>query len=199
MKANTPFSVPTTSADFDRFYRLPITPWGDRRIPPELKALAQQGTPRSSLELGCGIGRFSRYLVSQGICATAVDFSAVAIEKARRRVAADSVKPTFLVGDVTQLEGVEGPFDFSFDVGCFHCLDAKGMQAYVAELHRLLRPGGIHLIWAMDASPSGIRLSADYMKGLFKPKLYLQNAQQRRRRLTASHWYWLVRAEGQKA
>lgn len=60
---------PTTSTEFDRAYRSPVTLWGDIRIPAELKALAQKESPRRSLELGCGIGRFSRYLAQQGLCA----------------------------------------------------------------------------------------------------------------------------------
>lgn len=78
---------PTTSADFDRAYRLPLTLWGDLRIPAEIKALARHEAPRTSLELGCGLGRFSRYLAQQGMRATAVDFSPVAIARAQTRVA----------------------------------------------------------------------------------------------------------------
>ena len=73
---------PVTAADFDRAYRAPLTLWGDLRIPPEVKMLARRGAARRSLELGCGVGRFSRYLAQQGVRATAVDFSAVAIAKA---------------------------------------------------------------------------------------------------------------------
>jgi SAM-dependent methyltransferase len=194
MKAKSSTSAPTSSASFDHAYRQPITFWGDRRIPAELKALTRQGNPESALELGCGLGRLSQYLARQGLRATAVDFSAVAIAKARSRVTNDSAKPTFIVGDVTHLDEVNGPFDFSFDVGCFHCLDATAQQAYVAELFRLLKPGSTHLIWAMDISPSGKKLSPEYMKKLCEPKLKLQSAQKSRRRLVASHWYWLVHA-----
>jgi 2-polyprenyl-3-methyl-5-hydroxy-6-metoxy-1,4-benzoquinol methylase len=56
------------------------------------------------LELGCGLGRFSTYMAEQGIKATGVDFSSVAIEKAKKRVTHSEHKPTFMVGDVTNLE-----------------------------------------------------------------------------------------------
>lgn len=187
-------TAPTKSTDFDRAYRAPITFWGDVRIPPEVKALAQQGSPRRSLELGCGIGRFSRYLAQQGLRATGVDFSAVAIAKARDRVAQDAVQPEFLVGDVTHLDALSGPFDFSFDVGCFHCLDPQGQQAYVAEVSRLLKPGGTHLIWALDSAPSDALLSPAAVQEIFAPRFALQSARKSRRRLVQSHWYWLVRA-----
>ena len=75
--------APATSEDFDRAYRSPITLWGDIRIPEELKALAREGATRSSLEFGCGVGRFSHYMAQQGLRATGVDFSSVAIAKAK--------------------------------------------------------------------------------------------------------------------
>jgi SAM-dependent methyltransferase len=187
-------TAPTTSNDFDRAYRAPITLWGDIRIPDEIKALALKGAPRSVLELGCGIGRFSRYLAQKGAIATGVDFSPVAIAKALRSVAHEAARPEFLVGDVTRLEALSGPFDVSFDVGCFHCLDAQGQRAYVAEVSRLLAPGGTHLIWALDSAPSDATLSPAAVKAIFAPGFALQNARPSRRRLARSHWYWLVRA-----
>lgn len=189
-------TVPMKSADFDRAYRAPITFWGDLRIPEELKALARQGSPRTALELGCGVGRFSRYLAQQGLRVTGVDFSPVAIAKAREGAAKDNPRPEFIVGDVTRLEALSGPFDFSFDVGCFHCFDAQGQRAYVAEVSRLLKPGGIHLVWALDSAPSGLPLSPLSVKEVFAPGFELRQALKSRRRLIRSHWYWLVRASG---
>ena len=187
-------SAPTTSADFDRAYRIPITLWGDVRIPEEVKALAPQGGSRTALELGCGVGRFSRYLAHQGLRVTGVDFSQVAISKAWKSVAPGELNPQFVVGDVTRLEVLRGPFDVSLDVGCFHCLDPKGQAAYVSEVSRLLKPGGTHLIWALDSTPSDLTLSPATMYEIFGPAFELQKSRTSRRRLARSHWYWLVRS-----
>jgi cyclopropane fatty-acyl-phospholipid synthase-like methyltransferase len=187
-------TAPTTSTDFDQAYRAPFTLWGDIRIPEEVKALAREGAPRTALELGCGLGRFSGYLARQGLRATGVDFSPVAIAKARERVGQDDVRPEFLVGDVTRLTALSGPFDVSFDVGCFHCLAPQGQRAYVSEVFRLLMPGGTHLIWALDSPPSDQPLSPAAVTEIFAPGFELKNARQSRRRLARSHWYWLVRS-----
>ena len=187
-------TAPTTSAKFDRAYRFPITFWGDIRVPDEIKALARHGKPRSALELGCGVGRFSRYLAQQRLRTTGVDFSPVAIGKARARVAHDDLRPEFLVGDVTRLDALSGPFDVSFDVGCFHCLDQRGQRAYVSEVSRLLKPGGTHLIWALDSAPSDVPLSPAAVKDMFTPSFELQDARKSWRRLIRSHWYWLGRS-----
>lgn len=189
----TCMTAPTTSRDFDRAYGALLTPWGDVRIPQEVQALARLGARPSVLELGCGVGRFSRYLAQRGLRVTGVDFSPVAIEIARARVAADDAQPEFLVGDVTRLDSLRGPFDVSFDVGCFHCFDERGQRAYVSEVSRLLAPGGTHLIWALDSSPSGIPLSPEVMQAIFAPNLELVRARTSRRRLAASHWYWFSR------
>jgi len=185
--------APAKSPDFDRAYGMPLTVWGDIRIPPEIKALARLGPPQSALELGCGIGRFSGYMARQGVRTTGVDFSPVAIARARDRVANSAACPDFLVGDVTHLEMLDGPFDVSFDVGCFHCLDQQGQRAYVSEVQRLLKPGGTHLIWALDSAPSGLALLPATVKEVFAPRLGLQGARKSWRRLAPSHWYWLVR------
>ncbi len=186
-------AAPNKSTDFDRAYRAPITVWGDIRIPAEVKELVLLPGVQSALELGCGVGRFSRYLAQQGIRTTGVDFSSVAIAKAQQRVAQDDIRAEFLVGDVTSLDMLTGPFDVSFDVGCFHCLDSLAQRAYVSEVSRLLKPGAIHLLWGLDKAPSDLEFSPEAVCAVFAPAFRLQRAMKSRRRLVQSHWFWLKR------
>ena len=187
--------APSTSEQFNKVYRTPIASWvwGDVRIPKELNDLVKANNPKTSLELGCGLGRFSRFMVKQGIKATGVDFSTVAIEKAKEKVANDESKPIFIAGDVTNLETIKQQFDVTYDIGCFHCLNEEGQQKYVSEVYRLLKPGGSHLIWALDTAPSDIKLNPDFIAKIFGNGFQLVNSKFSRRRLIASHWYWLVR------
>ncbi|MDR1091153.1 MAG: class I SAM-dependent methyltransferase, partial [Prevotella sp.] len=84
MGTNT-FGPPSNNVEFDKAYSsLSHWAWTDTRIPRELKELIEANKPQTSLELGCGLGRFSRFMASQKIEATAIDFSAVAIEKATK-------------------------------------------------------------------------------------------------------------------
>jgi ubiquinone/menaquinone biosynthesis C-methylase UbiE len=149
--------------------------------------------PKTSLELGCGLGRFSSFMAEQGVKATGIDFSSVAIEKAKKRVANNEHKPAFLVGDVTNLEMITEQFDVSFNVGCFHCLNEEGQQKYVSEIYRLLKPGATHLIWALDDSPSQIKLTPEYIAKIFGARFQVVKSEPSRRRIVSSHWYWLVR------
>jgi len=185
----------TTGEEFDKVYRSFIGPliWTDSRIPKELKEIVELHNPKTSLELGCGLGVFSSFMSSQGIKATGVDFSSVAVEKAKKRVANNIYKPEYIVGDVTNLEIINEQFDVSYDVGCFHCLNEESQQKYVSEIYRLLKPGATHLIWALDSSPSGIKLSPDYIAKQFENNFQLKKSTFSRRRIVASHWYWLVR------
>jgi ubiquinone/menaquinone biosynthesis C-methylase UbiE len=169
--------------------------WDDTRIPPELKEIVAKYSPKTSLELGCGLGRFSGYMAEQGIKATGVDFSKVAIEKATKKFEEKGSKPTFVVGDVTNLKTLHQPFDFAFDIGCFHCLRESEQQKYVAETQRFLKPASVLLIWALDDSPSELKLGPDYIAKTFSKGFRLVNSKFSRRRIIASHWYWLVRSE----
>ena len=72
--------------------------------------------------------------------------------------------------------------------------DPQAQRAYVSEVSRLLKPGGTHVMWALDSAPSDIRLSPTAVKEIFAPGFELQNARKSRRRLARSHWYWLVRS-----
>jgi cyclopropane fatty-acyl-phospholipid synthase-like methyltransferase len=186
---------PSTSEQFNKVYRSPIASWAwrDIRIPKELNELVETKNPKTSLELGCGLGGYSRFMVKQGIKTIGVDFSSVAIENAKKGVANDECKPTFIKGDVTNLEMLTEQFDVSFDVGCFHCLNEEGQQKYVSEIYRLLKPGATHLIWALDIAPSEIKLNHDYIAKTFEKGFQLVNSKFSRRRIIASHWYWLVR------
>lgn len=188
-------SPPKKSTDFDRVYRSSFLHWmwSDIRIPPELNSLFEHSMPEHALELGCGTGRFSAHLAKQSVHMTGVDFSPVAIEKARKRVRHHALPPQFLVADVTRIDALSDPFDVSFDIGCFHCLDSQSQTAYATEIARLLKPGGTHLIWAMDSAPSDIPLSPSEIETIFSPNFALTRIHKQRRRLAHSHWYWLVR------
>ena len=196
LMTNSKFGPPSTSVEFDKQYNsLGHWMWSDVRIPKELKELVTINKPKNSLELGCGLGRFSGFMAKQGIKATGVDFSTIAIGKAQKRTADKEKKPAFLIGDVTNLENITELFDVSFDVGCFHCLNEEGQKKYVEEIYRLLKTGAMHLIWALDNSPCNIKLNPNYISNVFGTHFQLTKSKFSGRRIlfVASHWYWLTR------
>lgn len=186
---------PSNSLEFDKAYNsLAHWTWSDIRIPKELKEFIEEQKPRISLELGCGLGRFSNFMAEKGIKATGVDFSTIAIKKANELISNKKNKATFLVGDVTNLENISGQFDFGLDVGCFHCLDEVAQKKYSEEVYKLLKPGGTLLLWTLDNSPNNIKLNSSYITNIFGNHFHLTKSKASRRRVifVKSHWYWLV-------
>lgn len=136
-------------------------PWDSGITPPELLAFIASHPAGRAIDLGCGTGTNVITLAQNGWQVTGVDFVPKAIRIAKRKTKNANVD--LRVGDVTHLNGINGPFDFALDIGCFHGIENK--SAYLNELDRILAPGGHWLLYGFfKPSPhlSGPRLvSAD--------------------------------------
>jgi SAM-dependent methyltransferase len=110
-----------------------ILDWLDVRIEPSDEIV----------EIGCGVGRFTRALASQGAGVRAIDVSERMLALAREHNP-DLAGVDWLLGDGTTLAKVD---DASADV-CFshvvfqHIPDPEITLGYVREMGRVLRPGG---------------------------------------------------------
>jgi SAM-dependent methyltransferase len=131
-------------------YRSGNLPWADELPPPEIVALCEALSPGRALDLGCGLARSCIYLAQRGWQCEGVDFVPQAIEQARLRVIAAGVsdRVTLHVGSVLTLDPLEPPFDLAIDVGCLHAQPKEAVPLYVAQLRRLLRPGGTFVLFA---------------------------------------------------
>jgi SAM-dependent methyltransferase len=139
---------------YDWFYRI-WAPWASVGVRPDLVELLGRGDvdatryPRA-LDLGCGTGANVVHLAECGFEPYGVDFSAVALRKARQRAASASVAATFVEGDLTQssIPGLEGQFDLLMDFGTLDDLKPGTARADMAALAtRLARPGAKFLEW----------------------------------------------------
>jgi cyclopropane fatty-acyl-phospholipid synthase-like methyltransferase len=130
-------------------------PWDTGVSPPELKQFLEENPPGRALDLGCGTGTNVITLANHGWQATGVDFVGRAIREARRKARQAGVQAHFLVEDVTRLKGVEGQFDLILDMGCFHNLADESIQAYCANLKRLLADGGTYLMYGFFSPEDG--------------------------------------------
>lgn len=106
--------------------------------------------PGRALDLACGEGRNAVWLARQGWSVTAVDFSAVGIEKGRRLAADSGVEVEWVVADVTTWPGRVGTYDL---VIIFYVqLAAPQRAAMLATAARALAPGGRFVMVAHDRS-----------------------------------------------
>jgi SAM-dependent methyltransferase len=184
---------------FDLQYILSRTPWDTQVTPPEVVELVEEGNIPTgrALDLGCGTGTNCIYLARHGWQVVGVDFSTLAIWRARRKARRAGVDCAFYRADVTGLSFLEGAFDFALDIGCLHSVSAERWQRYAAEVARLVRPTGLYMLYAFVPRPdhSGPRgISPEEVRGLFG-RAFVVERQEGGDDPTgpSSAWYWLRR------
>ena len=108
------------------------------------------------LDVGCGPGHLSIRLADLGLEVTGLDLDPAMIERARANATeADGIiRPSFVVGDASALPFPDASFDVAVSTFSVHhwAEPATGL----AEIGRVLRPGGRALIW--DVKPDGVPL-----------------------------------------
>ena len=127
-------------------------------IPGFIKYIKKQGyLPRliKVLDLGCGKGRNSIWVASQGLSITGVDFAPEAIDEAIKRANGRFNNLKFKVVDLTE----KWPYrDDSFlavmDCNTTICIPSPGRQNSVTEAFRVLRPGGFYLFYGVGRTSS---------------------------------------------
>ena len=136
----------------------------DGRCAPE--TLRRPGAPVArAIDLGCGAGGVSLELAEAGFAVTGVDFSSVALAKARAAAERRGLGPervTFVAGDLTagNVQGVEGPFDLLVDYGTLDDLSDAGRDAMARYVTGLTRPGSRFFLFAFSGRPEDLpRLS----------------------------------------
>ena len=116
------------------------------------------GIPASTrvLDVGCGPGHLSIRLADLGLEVTGLDLDPAMIERAQANATeADGIiRPSFVVGDASALPFPDASFDVAVSTFSVHhwAEPATGL----AEIGRVLRPGGRALIW--DVKPDGVPL-----------------------------------------
>jgi len=117
---------------------------------------AGAGDPRA-LDVGCGLGRNSRWLASQGFSVTGVDIAPYAVAEATRRSA--GLAADFLEVDFVREPVPGSPFDLVYDSGCFHHLAPHRRISYMEALRDCLAPGGLFGICTFTAGEMGTTAS----------------------------------------
>jgi SAM-dependent methyltransferase len=115
----------------------------------------QRLEPGRALDLGCGAGRNSRYLVRHGWDAIGIDMLGSAIDKARFRAVGTAAKARFLQGDVTRLADLDIGDGFSLivDSGCYYGLSDDQRDNYAAGVTHVAAPRALLLMAGFTKIP----------------------------------------------
>lgn len=105
-----------------------------------MMARVRAGSFREALDVGCGEGRFCRMLRAQGIDAVGIDPTPELIARA------EALDPDgdYRIGRAERLAFEDGRFDLV--ISYLSLIDIPDASAAIAEMARVLRPGGTLLI-----------------------------------------------------
>ena len=121
-----------------------------KRYPiPELRLPAGGG--KHLLDIGCNWGRWSVAASQKGYRAIGMDPDLGAIFAARRVAKSLSVSPNFVVGDARALPFSNDAFDVVFSFGVLQHLSKPDVRQALAEVSRVMTPGGKSLIQMPNA------------------------------------------------
>ncbi|HEY9153344.1 MAG TPA: class I SAM-dependent methyltransferase [Anaerolineales bacterium] len=133
------------------FWYFSRPPWDTGISPPELFDFISKHPAGRAIDIGCGTGTNVITLVQNGWQVTGIDFAPRAIQIAKGKIKKANIRADLRVGDATKLTGIEGPFDFALDMGCFHGIEKK--SDYLVQLNRVLASDGFWLLYAIFKSP----------------------------------------------
>jgi SAM-dependent methyltransferase len=133
--------------DWDKRYAAVENLWAakpNRFLVAEVAGLA----PGRALDLACGEGQNAIWLASLDWEVTGVDYSEVAISKARARAERDGVRADFLCADLVTYEPQRGAFDLVIVLYLHIPADERG--AVLERAARALAPGGTFVFVGHD-------------------------------------------------
>ena len=131
---------------FEERYKTGNTPWELERPDSNLMEIVKQKNniqPCKTLEIGCGSGSNAIWLAQNEFNVTGIDFSSLAIEKAKAKSLKQGVDIHFLVKDFFEPGKGESDFELIFDRGCFHSFDEKDdRKTFARNVSLHLKQGG---------------------------------------------------------
>jgi SAM-dependent methyltransferase len=124
---------------WDTRFRGGVTPWDAAGVPPQLASWLQgEKSPLKILVPGCGTGYEVRLFAGHGHDVLAIDFSAAAIEAARKELKEFSSR--LKKADFFAFEG--GLFDLVYERAFLCALPRRLWPQWARRVAELVRPGG---------------------------------------------------------
>lgn len=129
-------------------------PWFSDKLDPDIdeQLLAMGSSGLDILDLGTCSGSQAIQLARRGHRVVGTEISETALEQAKLAAAGQSgLEISFLIDDIAESRLGDGRFDVVLDRGCYHCICSFNHEEYVANIRRVLRPGGVFLLKVMSS------------------------------------------------
>jgi SAM-dependent methyltransferase len=112
----------------------------------------------SLLDVATGTGRIAVGLAQRGLDVTAIDISEGMLRRARNKALQAGVRPIrFLLGDAASLPFRDNSFDAVVSFRFLHIMPPSQQAPFVAEMVRVLKPGGALVVEFNNALPFIVR------------------------------------------
>lgn len=113
------------------------------------------------LDVGCGFGRNSNWLESEGCDVVAVNVNEEELNEAKAKALELGLKVEYVRADAVELPFKDGSFDSIVDSGCSHQLNAQEQNAAMKEFNRVLKPGGYIIYFGFSKKHPAARNSTN--------------------------------------
>lgn len=121
-----------------------------------------------ALDLGCGDGRNSLFLASQGCRVTAVDISPIGIAKVQQFAAERALVVRTSVQDFRDF-AFDAEYDLIVSMGCLHLIERERWAPLLYQIRAHTRAGGYNAIGVMTDALPAPEDQAEFFVGLLKP------------------------------
>jgi len=138
----------------------------ERKLAPMRPFIASLGNAPTGLDVGCGRGWYMAPLCEAGARVTGLDTSRRQVEAAREAVEGDA---RVLQGGAEAIPFADASFDFAYTVNVLHHVGDPTAQARaLAEMARVVRPGGLFFLHEMNARNALFRWYYSYLFPVLK-------------------------------
>lgn len=121
----------------------------ERKLAPMRPLIASLGEAPLGLDVGCGRGWYMEPLSNEGARLVGLDTSRRQVEAARSAVGPDA---RMVQGSAESIPFADASFDFAYTVNVLHHVGDPAAQAVaLAEMTRVVRPGGLFFLHEMNA------------------------------------------------
>jgi cyclopropane fatty-acyl-phospholipid synthase-like methyltransferase len=127
----------------------------------------------SVIDIGCGFGRNSNWLATQGIDVTAINIDKQEITHAKNRAKELVVTLNYILSDFLKYDNKGKLFDVALDLGCSHMLSTPDQYLFEKKAATMVKTGGLliyfgfsknHPAYNPDSKRAIYRNSEDLLK-----------------------------------